>query len=238
MNNTLLCIHICTLISQLFQLPTKLRMDGTTIIGVLIVLIVVFIFIIIIRDTQNEPRIQPHHYYYDNTQRQPHYINVNRGVESFGSRGSYIFHCKEEEGCPNEYEAAQIAHSEDGVTHLLTNEGKLYRSNSDPPYTHAEFILTRKTQAHNITKIWIKNSPCAGCSRVLIKFFQHCRKPIIYVGHIYQIDNQEDREGLKNLCQQGFKLEVWETLHTMKHGPYSCKTHNYLRDVKQEARDT
>ena len=57
-----------------------------------------------------------------------------------------------------------MTHSEDGVTHLLTNEGKLYCSNSDPPYTHAEFILTRKIQAPKITKIWIKNSPCAGCS--------------------------------------------------------------------------
>ena len=36
-------------------------------------------------------------------------------------------------------------------------------------------------------------------------FFQNCiNKPIINVGHIYQIDmcNQEDREGLQNLCQQ------------------------------------
>ena len=203
-------------------------MDGATIIGVLIllivgiVLIVLFICKIIIWATQNEPWIQPH-------------------AESFGSRGSYnayMFHYREEERCFSEYEAAQIAHSENGVTHLLTNEGKLYRSNSDPPYTHAEFILTRKTQAHKITTIWIKNSPCAGCSRVLINFFQHCRKPIIYVGHIYQIDNQEDREGLKNLCQQGFELEVWETLHTKKHGPHSRITHNYLRDVKEEVRNT
>ena len=73
---------------------------------------------------------------------------------------------------------------------------------------------------------------------LLINFFQHCRKPIIYVGHIYQIDNQEDREGLKNLCQQGFELEVWETLHTKKHGPHSRITHNYLRDVKEEVRNT
>ena len=141
-------------------------MDGATIIGVLIVLIVViilFICRIIIWVTQNEPRIQPH---------------------AEGSRGSYIPHYREEERCSSEYEAAQIAHSEDGVTHLLTNEGKLYRSKSDPPYTHAEFILTKKTQADDITKIWIKNSPCAGCSRVLIKFFQDYRKPIIYVGHI------------------------------------------------------
>ena len=173
-------------------------MDGTIIIGVLILLIVVFIFI---RATQNEPRIQPH-------------------VESFGSRGSYnahIPHYREEERCSSEYEAAQIAHSEDGVTHLLTNEGKLYRSNT---YTHAEVILTWRTQALNITRILIKNSPCARCSRVLRNFFQHCRKPIIYVGHIYRPNNQEDREGLKNLVQQGFELKVWEILHTMMHGPY------------------
>ena len=195
-------------------------MDGATIIGVLIlliVLIVLFVCIIIIWVTQNEPRIQPH------------------AEGSRGSYNAYIFHYREEERCFSEYEAAQIAHSEDGVTHLRTNEGKLYRSNSDPPYTHAEFIFTRKTQAHKITKIWIKNSPCAGCSRVLINFFQHYRKPIIYVGHIYRPNNQDDREGLKNLCQQGFELEVWQTLHTMMHGPRSRITHNYLRDVKQEA---
>ena len=208
------------------------------IIGVLITaLIVVLIYIIHKWNNQNELEIQPH-YYYDNTQRQPHYINVNRGVESYGSQGSYnahIPHYREEERCSSENKAAQIAHSEVGVTHLLTNEGKLYRNNT---YTHAEVILTKKTQAHNITKIWIKNSPCAGCSRVLINFFQHCRKPIIYVGHIYRPNDQEDRKGLNNLCQQGFELEVWETLHTMKHGPYSRITHNYLRDVKEEARDT
>ena len=145
-------------------------------------------------------------------------------------------HNREEERCSSEYEAAQIAHSEDHVTHLLTNEGKLYRSNSDPPYTHAEFIFTRKTQAHNITEIWIKNSPCAQCSQVLIQFFKNCRKkPIIYVGRIYRPDNQEDNEGLMNLVQQGFELKVWETLHTMMYGSYSRKTHNYLRDVKQTA---
>ena len=73
----------------------------------------------------------------------------------------YFIFYREEERCSSEYEAAQIAHSEDGVTHLLTNEGKLYRSNT---YTHAEVILTRRTQAANITTILIKNSPCARCS--------------------------------------------------------------------------
>ena len=139
-----------------------------------------------------------------------------------------------QEKCFSEYEAAQIAHSEDHVTHLLTNEGWLYRSKSNPS-KHAEVILTEKTQARNITEIWIKNSPCAQCSQVLIQFFNNCRKPIIYVGRIYRPDNQEDREGLMNLVQQGFELKVWETLHTMMYDPYSRKTHNYLRDVKQTA---
>ena len=143
-------------------------------------------------------------------------------------------HNRQEEECFSEHEAAQIALSEDHVTHLLTNEGRLYRSESNPS-KHAEVILTRKTQARNITKIWIKNSPCAQCSRVLIQFFNNCRKPIIYVGRIYRPDNQEDHEGLMNLVQQGFELNVWETFHTMKHDPYSRKTHNYLRDVKQKA---
>ena len=143
-------------------------------------------------------------------------------------------HNRQEEKCFSEYEAAQIAHSEDHVTHLLANEGRLYRNESKPS-KHAEVILTEKTQARNITKIWIKNSPCAQCSQVLIQFFNNCRKPIIYVGRIYRPNNQEDREGLMNLVQQGFELKVWETFHTMKPDPDSRETHDYLRDVKQKA---
>ena len=131
---------------------------------------------------------------------------------------------------------ARIACSEDHVTHLVTNEGKLYRSQSVRPFLHAEVLFTRDTLPCNIHTIWIKNSPCAKCSKVLINFFFNNRKPKIYFGRIYQLEDEEDREGLINLLQNEFELEVWETLHTMMYGTHNRSTHKYLRQVKQEAR--
>ena len=133
---------------------------------------------------------------------------------------------------------ARIAYSEDHVTHLVTNEGKLYRSQSVPPFLHAEVLFTRDTLPCNIHTIWIKNSPCAKCSKVLITFFHKIRKPKIYFGRIYQLDDEEDCEGLIDLLQNGFELEVWEILHTMMYGTHNRTAHKYLRQVKQEAQAT
>ena len=52
-----------------------------------------------------------------------------------------------------EAKAAKIAYEEEGVTVLLTNEGKLYRSTSS---RHAEVVMAGSAIADKITKIWIK----------------------------------------------------------------------------------
>ena len=140
--------------------------------------------------------------------------------------------CYTQPSCSRLEDVARITHSTEGVTHLLTNENKLYCSTQTQ---HAEILFTKATFQYTTHTIWIKNSPCAKCSQVLINFFFNNRKPKIYFGRIYRLDDEEDREGLINLLQNGFELEVWETLHTMMYGTHSRSTHKYLRQVKQEA---
>ena len=137
--------------------------------------------------------------------------------------------------CSRLEDVARIAHSAEGVTHLLTNENKLYCSTQTQ---HAEILFTKAALPYKTHTIWIKNSPCARCSKVLINFFSNNRKPKIYFGRIYRLDDDEDREGLIDLLQNGFELEVWETLHTMMYGSHNRTAHKYLRQVKQEAQAT
>ena len=132
-----------------------------------------------------------------------------------------------------EEEAAEIAQQEEGRTVLLTNEDKLYISN---PTQHAEAVMIGSVTAGNISTIWIKNSPCASCSERLIAFFRNQRnKPTIYVGRIWQPYDENDRQGLVKLVQQGFSIEVWERLHHMMYGARNRMTYNHLRNVKEEA---
>ena len=133
-----------------------------------------------------------------------------------------------------EEEAAEIAQQEDGKTVLLTNEGKLYISN---PTQHAEAVMIGSVTAGNISTIWIKNSPCTSCSERLIAFFRNQRnKPTIYVGRIWQPYDENDRQGLVKLVQQGFSIEVWERLHHMMYGARNRMTYNYLRNIEEEAK--
>ena len=65
---------------------------------------------------------------------------------------------------PNSYsqeDVVPIALGEEGVTHLVCCEGRLYRSSEDK---HAEVVFAndirnRGVPVQNIRQIWIKNSP-------------------------------------------------------------------------------
>ena len=138
---------------------------------------------------------------------------------------------------PSDYtedKVAVISCGEDRMTHLLTNKGTMYR-NSYEPYQHAEVVLKKKERlAQNITKVWIKNSPCSKCAKILSEFFADSSKPVLYVGSIYQPDDMEDRKGLLSLIKEGFRIEVWETMNTFLYGEDSDKSEEYLRGLREE----
>ena len=80
----------------------------------------------------------------------------------------------------------------------------------------------------DIHGIWIKNSPCRDCSSCLIDHFSmRCTKPTIYIGKIWEGDNEDNRQGLENLRMEGFTLQVWDT-------PRNCdiqQTREYLDEL-------
>lgn len=104
--------------------------------------------------------------------------------------------------------------------------------------THAEikFINDRSNNPNDITTLWIKNAPCAKCSRALLEYFESHRKPTIYVGRIWRLDNENDKQGLINLIKAGFKIKIWEELHNMMYRS-STKTKNYLKEIEKQARN-
>ena len=131
---------------------------------------------------------------------------------------------------------AIISCGEDRVTHLLTNEGKMYR-NSYELGQHAEVVLasTKDVDPNNITKIWIKNSPCSKCTKVLSELFINTvDKPVIYVGSIYEPDDHDDRKGLLLLLRQGFRIEVWKTMNTFLYGEKNDSSARYLCSLRVE----
>ena len=108
---------------------------------------------------------------------------------------------------------------EKAAERAFTTEGTLLRINTryiywSEPYEHAERVMIRRTPtaANNIDSIWIKNSPCADCSSCLIRHFSMTdSKPTIYIGKIWEGDNEDNRQGLENLRMEGFTLQVWDT---------------------------
>ena len=130
-----------------------------------------------------------------------------------------------------EYEVAQIAYDEENVTHLLTNEGKLYRSTNSK---HVVIVFTRKDKPDKIKTIWIKRFPCAHCSQILSNFFRYYNKPRLYIGRIYRPYNDNDREGLKNLIREGFEMEVWKSLHDKTYSIDNTELYEYIEAMKQE----
>ena len=104
--------------------------------------------------------------------------------------------------------AAEMAFTTEG-TLLRINTGHIYWSE---PYEHAEKVFIRQTCASDIHSIWIKNSPCADCSRRLINHFSmRSTKPTIYIGKIWDGGDSDNRQGLKNMIMKGFTLDVWGT---------------------------
>ena len=166
----------------------------------------------------------------------PHYGNCLR---------HYFRQLKGELGLPsnqqNDYqgredEVADIACGEIGVTHLLTNEGRIYRSNR---YDHAEVVFTEecRTQPCNITRICIKNSPCAKCSEALINFFCNTDdKPEIRIGSIYKFNDTSNFDWMVKLCLAGFELTFWKEYTQKRYGPrLNPKAIEYLERVKSKA---
>ena len=98
------------------------------------------------------------------------------------------------------------------------------------------FIKDRSNNPNHITTLWIKNSPCADCSRALIEYFNHYRKPTIYVGRIWHLNDRNDDQGLINLMRADFKIKVWKTLHTKMYGSDPITT-NYLYKLETQARE-
>ena len=142
---------------------------------------------------------------------------------------------------PSDYtedKVAVISCGEDRVTHLLTDEGKMYR-NSYALRQHAEVVLasTKEANARDITRMWIKNSPCSKCTKVLSKFFVNTvHKPVIYVGSIYEPDDKEDRDGLLSLLREGFRIEVWNTMNAFLYGEKNDLSEIYLGRLREEVR--
>ena len=119
-----------------------------------------------------------------------------------------------------EQEAVEIALKERHTTVLLTSEGKIYYSycSNDKLQehdVHAERVFLKESNnLKSISYLYIKNSPCAECSSVLIKSYKmYPDKPKIYIGRIYNLDNTKDKEGLKHLLLEGFEIEVWKSLN-------------------------
>ena len=132
-----------------------------------------------------------------------------------------------------EREVVLIASGELGVTHLLTNEGKLYRSNNG---LHAEIVFCEDTtvQAQNIRELWIKNSPCHNCAAALIEHFDEDNpKPTIYIGRIWRLYNTQDDNGLKDMMIQKFQLKVWDKLHYRMY-PGDTTAANYLKRLESD----
>lgn len=152
---------------------------------------------------------------------------------------------------------AETASAEKSTTILWTNKGDTYRSyhSSGKPGekhdVHAEMSFLNQVETlEGITDMFIKNSPCSKCSRELIaRFASYHKKPRIYVGRIYNLEDEEDRRGLKELLKEGFELKVWEELNLMlqnKEWPQdevdeekrnnirSKNTHRYLKELKSE----
>ncbi len=120
-----------------------------------------------------------------------------------------------------------IAVGEIGITHLLDDRGRLYRSRlyncNSYMYEqeHAERVF--KNNLHGdparIRKIWLKSSPCSSCSKLLIKMYSKVpKKPEICIGHIYKPGVEVDKQGMNNLKDNGFNVSLWDNFYKTKYG--------------------
>lgn len=136
------------------------------------------------------------------------------------------YHCNQKQHYTQK-EAANIAANEQGVTLLRTNRGKLYRNTY---LHHAMEVFVLDTQdPESIIKIWIKESPCQRCCKRIVKLYRDCPiKPLLYIGLI-----NSDKEGLKVLVRNGFKLKVWTKLHERLFEDNNVMK-RYLRKIRQD----
>ena len=140
----------------------------------------------------------------------------------------------------SEKEAAIMAANERSFTHLRTNTGKLYRSTF---FSHPiEGFIKNTIDCAAITKLWINKMPCANCSYKLINFYKYNEdKPTLYIGEVY-CNPTRDREGLKQLLQNGFKLKMWRRLNRLLQQEHEEDVVNsevkiYLQNLKREIRN-
>ena len=175
--------------------------------------------------------------------------NVSRKIQTGYDihLGLYIQSIVEEaKECPdrerdhyNENQVSPIALGEIGITHLLTNNGRLHRS--IPDGKHAERVFTdynRQKLKDDISHIWIKNSPCSKCSKKLSNFLTVQEQVHIHIGHIYRPSRDpNDFEGMVDLsikCRN-VQFSVWKTFNETKYIKPNYETFNYLQKVKTEA---
>ncbi|XP_019849039.1 PREDICTED: uncharacterized protein LOC109580384 [Amphimedon queenslandica] len=132
----------------------------------------------------------------------------------------------------SESEAAKRAAKENG-TLLRTNNGKVYIST--PGGTHAEIqFISDNQNPKTVTDLWIKNSPCASCSQSLIQYFKDCpKKPTIYIGRIWHLNDSFDDQGLIDIIEAGFTLSVWGELNALLYGSGDTTTASYLNKLKK-----
>uniref|UniRef100_A0A1X7UEF7 Uncharacterized protein n=1 Tax=Amphimedon queenslandica TaxID=400682 RepID=A0A1X7UEF7_AMPQE len=109
---------------------------------------------------------------------------------------------------------------------LRTSDGRIYK---DSVLRHAIEVFTDSTRnPETITRLWIKNPPCRRCCSCLVKLYP-IGKPTVYIGmNSDNNDSWADKEGLKLLIKNGFKLKVWTQLNIQ-----TCQD---IREGKRELR--
>lgn len=96
-------------------------------------------------------------------------------------------------------------------------------------------FMKGQSTPQNITALWIKNTPCANCSKALVEYFKNHDKPTLYVGQIWHLSDRDDDQGLVNLIKAGFKIKVWEKLHNIIHRS-NTRTAEYLQRLETQAK--
>ena len=104
-----------------------------------------------------------------------------------------------------------------------------------PGADHAvELFVSTNTQPDQITELYIKESPCYTCSSKLIEHFrQSHKKPALFLAKIRHLHNVSDREGLRQLIQEGFDINPWTHLHYLMEGD-DTTTREYIKELKNE----
>ncbi len=147
-----------------------------------------------------------------------------------------------------------ICCGEEGVTHLLTNKGKIYRSTRADPNSrdinsnHAERHFLRDIKKNRILgndvhTLLIENSPCINCIEPIIEHYRNSEnKPNIKVGKIYklkesmQTTDQQYFEKMVKMCVEGFEISLWQDFTIQWYGPrLNPNAVKYIENIRKEA---